>query len=136
VEAIVIAAPLARLAPYRALLVLGAGALTAALAFGAGWAVNGWRLGAELADLRAKHAQEQVTQATAAVSTLRADAAAIHQAAAEYAGIQSALAPKITALTKELRNAKPLPVDCRPDVVRVRNLDAAIDAANQAAAAR
>jgi hypothetical protein len=136
VEAVVIAALSARLAPYRMLFMLGAGAIAAAVTFGAGWAVNSWRLGAELADLRAKHAQEQATQATAAVSTLRDDAAAIHQAAAEYAGIQSILAPKITALTKELRNAKPLPADCRPDAVRVRNLDAAIDAANQAAAAR
>lgn len=126
----------ATLAPYKLQLAIGAGAVAAALCFGAGWAINGWRLGADVANLRAERAQEQAAQATAAVSTLQADAAAIHQAASEYAGIRSTLVPTIAALTKELRNAKPLPVDCRPDDVRVRNLDAAIDAANQAAAAR
>jgi len=126
----------AALAPHRLQLAIGAGAVAAVLCFGAGWAVNGWRLGTDAANLRAERAQERAAQATAAVSTLQADALAIHQAATEYAGIQSTLAPKIAALTKELRNAPRLPVDCRPDDVRVRNLDAAIDAANQAAAAR
>jgi len=127
---------LARLAPYKLPLAAGATALVAVLGFGAGWVVNGWRLGADLAHLQAERAQQQAAQATETVSTLQADAAAIHQAATEYAGTQSTLAPKITALTKELRNAPHLPADCRPDPVRVRNLDAAIDAANQAAAAR
>lgn len=126
----------ARLAPRKFLVGVGAGVVAAALAFGAGWTVNGWRLGAELAGLRAESAREQAAQATATVTTLQADAAAIHQAVTEYAGIQSTLTPKITALTKELRNAPRLPDNCRPDAVRVRNLDAAIDAANQAAAAR
>lgn len=125
-----------RLAPYKLQLATGAGLAAVALGFGAGWAVNGWRLGADVANLRAEHAHQQMDQATSAASALQADAAAIHQAAIEYAGVQSTLAPKITALTKELRNAKPLPVDCRPDSVRVRNLDAAIDAANQTASAR
>jgi hypothetical protein len=126
----------AALAPYKLQLAIGASAVAAALCFGAGWAINGWRLGTDVANLRAERAQEQAAQATAAVSTLQADAAAIHQAATEYAGIQSTLAPKIAALTKELRNAKPLPVGCAPTPDRVRNLDAAIDAANQSAATR
>ena len=126
----------ATLAPYKLQLAIGAGAVAAALCFGAGWAINGWRLGAELASEKAARAQDRAAQARAALSTLQADAAAIHQAATEYAGIQSNLAPKLAALTKELRNAPRLPADCRPDAVRVRNLDAAIDAANQAAAAR
>ena len=131
-----IAGLLARLAPHKLRIAVGAGAVAAVLAFGAGWAVNGWRLGAELAGEKAARAQDQAAQAGATLSTLQADAAAIRKATTEYAGIQSTLAPKIAALTKELRNAKPLPADCRPDPVRVRNLDAAIDAANQAAAAR
>lgn len=126
----------AALAPYKLPMTVGAGAVAAVLCFGAGWAVNGWRLGAGVANLRAERAQEQAARATAAVSTLQADAAAIHQAATEYAGIQSTLTPKIVALTKELRNAPKLPAGCAPDALRVRNLDAAIDAANQAAAAR
>jgi len=37
----------------------------------------------------------------------------------------------MSALTKELRNAPKLPDCCVPDPVRVRNLDAAIEAANK-----
>jgi hypothetical protein len=127
-----IAALLARLTPYRAPFMVGAGIAAGVLAFGAGWVINGWRLSNELSRLKATQAQEKAAQATVALTTLQADAAAIHKAATEYAGIETTLAPKIAALTKELRNAKPLPVDCKPDAVRVRNLDSAIDAANQA----
>jgi hypothetical protein len=127
-----IAGLMLRLAPYKLFLQVMAAALIAAAAFGAGWHVNGWRLRSELAKAEAARAEEKADQATAALTTLQADANKIHAAAAEYAGIQNTLAPKITALTKELRNAPRLPTGCRPDDVRVRNLDAAIDAANQA----
>jgi Tfp pilus assembly protein PilN len=121
-----------RLAPYKLMLQIAAAVMVAVAAFGAGWLVNGWRLRSELSELRADRATEKADQATAALTTLKDDADKIHAAATEYAGIQNTLAPKIVALTKELRNAPRLPVDCRPDDVRVRNLDAAIDAANQA----
>jgi len=127
-----IAAILPRLAPYKLSLQIGAGLIAAALVFGAGWTANGWRLNAELSDLKASHAQEQAAKATTALTTLKADAEAIHKAATEYAAIETTLAPKIAALTKELRNAPKLPAGCRPDDFRVRNLEAAIDAANQA----
>lgn len=121
-----------RLAPYKLFLQIAAAALVAVAAFGAGWLVNGWRLHSDLAKVEAAHAKEKAEQATAALTTLKADADKIHTAATEYAGIQNTLAPKIAALTKELRNAPRLPAGCRPDDVRVRSLDAAIDAANQA----
>jgi hypothetical protein len=127
------AAIIARLAPYKLALTIGAGVATGALAFGAGWVVNGWRLDSEISRLTAAHAEQRARQVTGALTTLQADTEAIHKAATEYAGIETTLAPKIAALTKELRNAKPLPVDCRPDALRVRNLDSAIDAANQVA---
>lgn len=120
-----IAALMLRLAPFKLLLVV-------ALGFGAGWLVNGWRLQTKLSNMEAAHAKEKAQQATEALTTLKADADKIHAAATEYAGIQNTLAPKIAALTKELRNAKPLPPDCAPTPDRVRNLDAAIDTANQA----
>lgn len=106
-------------------------AWTAGAAF-AGWHFRGMKANADIAELQAGYAKEREQQATAALTTLKADADAIHQAATEYAAIETTLAPKIAALTKELRNAKPLPVDCFPTPDRVRNLDAAIDAANQA----
>jgi len=116
---------------YRAL-AAGLGLLLAmALAGAAGWFTNGWRHSAEIAELRRLHAEFRATLSEDALTTLQADAAEVRRAASEFAAIQSTLAPKMTALTKELRNAKPLPADCRPDAVRVRNLDAAIDAANK-----
>lgn len=118
-------------APYRSLAAGVAVLLAIALAGGAGWVANGWRYGAELAELRRAHAEFRAGLSEQALADVQADAATIREAATEFATIQSTLAPRMTALTKELRNAKPLPPDCRPDPVRVRNLDAAIDAANQ-----
>jgi len=118
-------------ASSRALLA-GLGLLLAmALAGAAGWLMNGWQHDAEIAELQRAHAEFRATLTEAALADVQADAATIRQAATEFAGIQSTLAPKMTALTKELRNAKPLPAGCRPDADRVRNLDAAIDAANK-----
>ena len=54
----------------------------------------------------------------------------IIQAATEFAAIQSTLAPFMLELTKE-PNEKPLPARCVPDADRVRNLNAAIEAANK-----
>jgi len=119
-------------APYRALAAGVAVLVGLLLAGAAGWVANGWRHGTEIADLQRAHADFRATLSEAALADVQADAATIRQAATEFAAIQSTLAPRMTALTKELRNAKPLPPDCRPDPVRVRNLDAAIDAANQA----
>ncbi len=127
-----IAAPAVAARSYRALaasILLLAGLLLAGVA---GWVANGWRHGAEIAELRRAHAEFRAGLSEQALADVQADAATVRQAATEFRTIQSILAPKMTALTKELRNAKPLPPDCRPDPVRVRNLDAAIDAANQA----
>ena len=121
------------LIPDRYRMLAGAIAILVVLACAgaAGWFIKGWQANAEIADLKAVHAKERETQATAALTSLKADADAITKAAGEYAAIVSPLAPKIAALTKELRNAPKLPPDCRPDAARVQNLDAAIDAANQ-----
>ena len=118
-------------AQYRAL-ATGIGLLlTMALAGAAGWFANGWRHDAEIAELQRAHAEFRATLSEAALADVQADAAIIRTAATEFAAIQSTLAPRMSALTKELRNAKPLPDDCVPDADRVRNLDAAIEAANK-----
>lgn len=118
-------------APYRA---LAAGTLVLVgllLAGASGWVANGWRHGAEIAELRRAHAEFRAGLSEQALADVQADAATIRQAAAEFGAIQSTLAPRMTALTKELRNAPKLPAGCVPGPERVRNLDAAIDAANQ-----
>jgi len=118
-------------APYRTLAVVILVLVGLLLAGAGGWFANGWRHDAEIADLRRAHAEYRAGLSEQALADVQADAKTIRTAAAEFAAIQSTLAPRMTALTKELRNAKPLPPDCRPDPVRVRNLDAAIDAANK-----
>lgn len=121
------------LIPERYKLLAGGIALAGALACAGlvGWQVKGMQADREIANLQAGYAREKAQQATAALVSLNADADAVRQAATEYAAIETTLAPKIAALTKELRRAPKLPDDCRPDDYRVRNLDAAIDAANQ-----
>jgi hypothetical protein len=118
--------------PWRAVAAIG----LAVLAFGIGWTVNGWRKDAELAELTAARAQADLVSANLALTDLRAAGQTIRQKADEYAGIQSTLGAKIDAIRKDMKNAKPLPADCRPDAARVRNLSDAVDAAKQAAAAR
>lgn len=115
------------------LMLLGAGAATLIIGFGGGWTTNGWRLGAEISEIKAAQSQAAAKQAEGTVTTMRADADAMHQAAGEFIAIQNTIGPKIDALKKDLKNAKPLPPGCRPDDVRVRNLNAAIDAANAVA---
>jgi hypothetical protein len=119
------------------LLAAVAGALLFGLAsgFGAGWTANGWRLDAKLADVKATDAGEKATQAAQTVTDIKRDADQIHEAATAFLKSQQALGPKFDALAKEMKNAQPLPPDCRPDAFRVRNLESAIDAANAAAAA-
>lgn len=122
--------------PLHLVAAVGASLLVGlASGFGAGWTANGWRGDSKLATEKASRANEKASQAAATVTTLKADADAINKAATAFLASQQALGPKFDALKKEMRDAKPLPPDCRPDDRRVRNLDAAIDAANAAAAA-
>ncbi len=58
-------------------------------------------------------------------------------ASAGYQSDKDALNNKLNALAKDFANAikaKPLPLDCIPDSVRLHNLSAAVAAANAAAA--
>ncbi|WP_313817936.1 hypothetical protein [Cupriavidus sp.] len=118
--------------PWRA-----AGAVLLATGiFAAGWAANGWRKDAEIAELTAARAQADLTSANQAIGDLRTASTTIHQKADEFAGIQTTLGAKLDAIRKDLKNAPKLPADCRPDAGRVRLMSDAVDAAKQAAAAR
>lgn len=110
--------------------------LLAAAVFAAGWTVNGWRKDAEIAELTAARAQADLASANTALSDLREAGARVRQSADDYLTIKSDLGAKLDAIRKDLKNAKPLPVGCRPDDFRVRKLADAVDAAKQAAAAR
>ena len=119
-------------AEFRAAAIAIAVVALVAIAAAGGWIASAWKHDAEIAELRRAHTEYRATLTEAALADVQADAAVIRQAATEFAGIQSTLAPKMTALTKELRNAKPLPPDCVPDENRVRVLHSAIDTANSA----
>jgi hypothetical protein len=109
-------------------------AVLAVAIFGAGWAVNGWRKDAQIAELKTERANTAATQAQGALDDLTAASKTINDAARRYGALQSDLGVKIDDLKKELQNEPPLPPDCRPGPGRVRMLNSAIDAANKAAA--
>ncbi|USE81171.1 hypothetical protein NDR89_15745 [Cupriavidus gilardii] len=118
--------------PWRVVAVVA----LAGAAFGAGWTVNGWRKDAELAELTAARAQADLATVNQALGDLKVVGADIRARADEYRGITTQLDAAASAIRKELKNAKPLPADCRPDDFRVRKLSDAVDAAKRAAAAR
>jgi hypothetical protein len=105
-------------------------AVAAALGFGSGWTVNGWRLNGEIQTIKAEHANDRATLATAAISDITQAAHLIKEAADRAQVDVSSLDVQLTAIRKDFKNAnaKPLPADCRPDSPRVRKL------ANSAAA--
>jgi hypothetical protein len=108
----------------------------AACLFAAGWQVNGWRKDAEIAELTAVRAQADLKSANLALTDLVAAGATIREKADEFRGIQTTMHTELAAIRKDMKNAKPLPVDCRPDDFRMRKLSDAVDAAKQAASAR
>ena len=75
-------------------LVIGAAILS--LAFGAGWSVNGWRMGRQIAQIRLDAAQTQLSGYKAAMSALEAQrvrsAEIVAQATAEADRLRKALA--------------------------------------------
>jgi len=115
----------------------GAAAALAGIAVGL---AQGWRYGermavleAKISDQRAEVARQQALESAASLADLETSIRNIRAAADGYQAQQSILAPRIDALTREIKNApRPLPADCRPDDFRVRNLRAAVDAANKA----
>lgn len=90
----------------------------------------------KLSALGEQQARGELQVARVALEQLHSASSVIHQKAVEYAGIQSTLGLQLEAIRKDLKNANPLPADCRPDDFRVRKLADAVGAAQQAAAAR
>jgi arylsulfatase A-like enzyme len=118
--------------PWRAV----AAVVLAAGTFAAGWAVNGWRKDAEIAQMKESRATSDLASANQALTDLREAGATIREKADEFRGIRLTLDTKLDAIRKDIKNATPLPADCRPDDQRLRNLTDAVSAAKQAAAAR
>lgn len=114
------------------------GALAAAAASGgvAAWTVNGWRLGTEIAELKANREKVRADQAQAALADLAQASRLIKLAADGAQADLSSLTAKLNLIRKDVKNAKPapLPAGCRPDAPRVRELTAAAAAVDEAIA--
>lgn len=110
-----------------------AGAVVLALAFGAGWMINGWRKDVQIARVERDRSQERADAARVALDQLITDIDAVAAAGRRAAAVGPALTAEINKLTGALKDAPPLPDGCRPDPVRVRSLTDSVRAANRAA---
>ncbi len=120
--------------PLTIKLLAGAGIIL--LAFGAGWTANGWRLKTDLANVKLDNA-EAITQASrVALADYQAAAKVISDAAGGAQVDINALGVKLDAINRRIKNAPPapLPPDCKPGPVRLRNLAEAAAAADASAA--
>jgi hypothetical protein len=105
-----------------------------ALGTAGGWLVQGWRKDAEIADLKRNQADSKAGQYKAALDDLTTASKRINEAAAGARVDLSAVTGQLTTIRKEFKDAKPLPDNCKPDAVRVRQLAATADAVDQAIA--
>ena len=108
--------------------------VSACLAGGAAWVVQGWRKDVHIAELQRDQQQIRADTNVAVLTALKSDIRAIAEAAARAASDASALPAQVGEITKALKNAKPLVLGCRPDDLRVRTLTDAVRAARSAAA--
>jgi gamma-glutamyl phosphate reductase len=105
-------------------------ALFCAGLFFSGMKVEGWRKDEVISEMRLQQATDRGNVLEKALKDL-ADASARMSETAKAAQKTTRISDeKLDAIAKEIKTFKPLPVDCRPDVDRVRNFNSAIDAAN------
>lgn len=122
----------AALGQYKGALMLGGAVALALAGFAAGWTANGWRLGAELSKQDAQSASDRADQAEIDLRKYQQGAAALADAASQAQAANAGAKKQFDAIAKELKNAKPLPADCRPDDDRLRLRNEAIDVYNAA----
>lgn len=122
----------ATLAQYKGALFIGGAVALALAGFGAGWAVNGWRLGAELSKQDAQAASDRADQAEIDLRKYQKGAEALASAASRAQAANAGARKQFADIAKEFKNAKPLPADCRPDDDRMRLRNQAIDVYNAA----
>lgn len=96
--------------------------------------VTYWKFDGELQKLKAEQAEYKLDLANQAIKDLAEASKRIHDQAVAGQTDIGALRASLQKLKKEFKDAKPLPVDCAPDTVRVRRLEASIDAVNKAIA--
>ena len=88
-----------------------------------GWKVTSWHAEKEKAETELANSRQ-------IISDMEVAAGKIVSAANDHLADIGPLRTSISALKKELKDAIPLPADCRPDDVRMRGLRDAVRAAN------
>ena len=109
-----------------------------AIAFGAGWTANGWRLSTELAEVRAAHSDEAARATRDDLALYKSAAEKIHEAAAGAQVDLAAVNAQLAAIRKGQKNAPPppLPADCKPGAIRLKNLQETAAAADSVISAK
>jgi hypothetical protein len=112
-----------------------AAALAGALVTGlAAWTVQGWRYDAEIAGMERDQARADAQASRQTLADIQANIETVAAAGRRAAAVGPTLTAQINKITGALRDAPPLPDNCRPDPVRMRSLESAVEAANRAAA--
>ncbi len=98
------------------------------------WTVQDWRYDAKIAGMERDQAVADAQVSRQALSQLQADIDAVAAAGRRAAAVGPSLTAQINKITGALKDAPPLPDNCRPDPVRMRSLTDSVRAANRAAA--
>lgn len=89
-----------------------------------------------IAHMEAAASNADKDRANLSLAQFTADADRIHESADAFSKLQPLIETEFAKLSKDFHNATsahPLPVDCKPDVERLRFLSAAVAQANAAA---
>lgn len=114
---------------------LAGAVIAASIGFSGGWAINGWRLAAKVAETKQAGAEFRANAANTALDQLTGRLETMNAGATAAQLDVKTLSVKMDQVRKELKNVqsqKPLPVDCRPDTGRLDRLRNAVGAANAA----
>lgn len=120
--------------PYFWHLRVAAAAAAVVASFSAGWIAQGWRKDAAISDMERATVQAEASALGRDIVGLQKAASAVQAAASGAIADNTATVRELRAIRQEMKNAKPLPPDCRPDAERLRQRNAAIEAYNRAAA--
>lgn len=101
---------------------------------GGAWYVTDLRADAKIAAIEKKVADDDRKEAVDSLNQMTGQLEAVHDAAEKAVTQLAVTNGALAKIGKGLKNAPPLPTDCKPDTARVQSLDAALEAVNAATA--
>ncbi len=123
--------------PYMLLIKIGGAILAGAAIFGAGMWLEGTIKDKTILAMQREQEKANTVNVTASLNQLQIFISKMNTASAGYESDKATLTAKLNRISKDFSDAikaKPLPVDCRPDDMRLHNLSAAVKATNDTAA--